>query len=186
MMLAVGVGWSAGEYAHLNASFQNRGKRMDEAVQVLRTLWRGGKIISYHGQYYNFERLVFSPPPLQPGGPPLWVAGDSPRALQRAVRLADGWHPNAMPPETLNERLTAVRPLLMRRPFTVAMRIRLAADAAPSAETLSGSPEQIIARLLAYQAAGLNYAVIQFQAASQPERERAMQTFARQVLPVFR
>jgi alkanesulfonate monooxygenase SsuD/methylene tetrahydromethanopterin reductase-like flavin-dependent oxidoreductase (luciferase family) len=59
IMLAAGVGWSAGEYANLGYNFHNRGKRMDEALQVLRTLWRGGQVISYQGKHYQFERVPF-------------------------------------------------------------------------------------------------------------------------------
>jgi probable F420-dependent oxidoreductase len=184
-MLAAGVGWSAGEYANLGQNFHNRGKRMDECLQVLRTLWRGGRIISYQGKFYNFERLAFSPGPIQSGGPVLWAAGDSPRALRRAVFLTDGWHPNTRQPAELARELKLVRPLIANRPFTVAIRTHMAFGQPNPAMPLSGSVEQVIAKLHAYQQAGLNYAVLDFDGESQAARERAMKTFARQVLPEF-
>lgn len=185
MMLAAGIGWSAGEYANLGYNFHDRGKRMDEALQVLRTLWRGGKVISYKGKYYNFERVAFSPGPLQSGGPVLWAAGDSPRALRRAVFYADGWHPNTHTLEELARELKVVRPLLLNRPFTVSMRAHLTFGEADPLKPFSGSPEQIIERLCAYQQAGMNYAVLDFDGDTQAARERAMQAFARQVMPAI-
>lgn len=186
MMLAAGVGWSAGEYANLGYSFANRGNRMDEALQVLRTLWRGGKIVSYTGKHYSFERIMFSPGTLQPGGPVLWVAGDSPRALRRAVFFADGWHPNTRSPEALDAALKPARRLLLNRPFTVSIRMHVAFGEASLHIPLSGTPGDMVAMLRRYAEAGMNYAVLDFQAGNQAARERAMKTFAKQVLAELR
>lgn len=186
IMLAAGIGWSAGEFAALGYNFRNRGKRMDEALQVLRTLWRGGKIISYKGKYYGFDRLSFSPGPIQPGGPVLWVAGDSMRALRRAVFYADGWHPNIRPPEQLARELSTARPLLLNRPFTVSLRAQVLVGEKDPQIAFCGSTAEILAQLHAYQQAGMNYAVLEFQAGSQAARERAMQVFSREIAPDFR
>ncbi len=65
--LSAGVGWSSGEYFNLGQNFSNRGKRMDEAVQILRLLWSGREVVSFKGNFYHFENLVLSPQPLQKG-----------------------------------------------------------------------------------------------------------------------
>ncbi|HZW03364.1 MAG TPA: LLM class flavin-dependent oxidoreductase, partial [Anaerolineaceae bacterium] len=122
VILAAGIGWSEGEYHNLGHDFHNRGKRMDEALRVLRTLWRGQRTASFKGQYYNFEKVVFSPGPIQSGGPELWVGGNSRAALRRAAYLADGWHPNARGVETLQRMLKGAAVLLGKRPFAVALR----------------------------------------------------------------
>ena len=109
VMLAVGVGWSQGEYANLGYDFHNRGSRMDEAIRVLKTLWSGEESISFHGRYYDFKNAVISPPPIQAGGPPVWVGGSSLAAMRRAVSLGDGWHPNAQSPSALREALQTVQ-----------------------------------------------------------------------------
>ncbi len=184
VMLALGIGWSKGEYANLGYEFTNRGKRMDEGIQVLRTLWRGGRVISYQGRYYHFERAQFAPAPVQPGGPPLWTAGNSPKALRRAALLTDGWHPTTLKPDEIGQMLRVIRPLLAGRPFEVAPRlsISLGGEARPE-QPLSGPPGQVVEAMQAYAAAGVTYMVLQFAAESQPERERAMRLFAREILP---
>jgi len=184
MMLAVGIGWSKGEYANLGYEFSNRGKRMDEGIQVLRTLWRGGRILSYQGKHYNFERAQFSPGPLQSGGPLLWTAGNSPKALRRAVLLTDGWHPVNSSSEEISQMLRVVRPLLAGRPFDVAPRLNVSMGGEPQdGRPLSGSPAQVVEALRAYAGAGVTYAVLHFAGETQPARERAMRAFVREVIP---
>jgi probable F420-dependent oxidoreductase len=185
MMLAAGVGWSAGEYANLGYNFHDRGKRMDEALQVLRTLWRGGRVFSYKGKYYQFEKLVFAPGPIQSGGPVLWAAGDSLRALRRAVLYTDGWHPNTLSPEELERALNRVRPLLANRPFTVCMRTGLRLGEVDPKTPLSGKPDAIIEKLKTYRQAGMTYAVLEFDGETTAARDRAMRSFAQDVAPAL-
>lgn len=181
VMVAAGIGWSEGEYRALGADFRNRGKRMDEAVRVLRTLWRGGRVITFKGQYYPFEKIVFSPGPVQSGGPLLWIAGNSPAALQRAAFLADGWHPDSLTPEQIGERLEGVKRFLGGRPFTVCPRLRVAVNAAPETErTIAGSPAEVAARLEAYRKVGVEYVVLHFEGSAQSQRERAMTLLIRE------
>lgn len=184
-MLACGVGWSRGEYDALGSDFSNRGKRMDEALKVLRTLWRGGRPTSFKGKYYHFADVDFAPAPIQPGGPPLWVAGDSPVSVRRAMLLGDGWHPNQTEAESLARLLQPVRPFLSAgRPFTVCMRLSLRfSEASDPAVPLSGTPSQVAGQLRLLRDAGMNYALIHFKVQSQAERERAMRTFIGQVAP---
>ncbi len=188
VLLAAGIGWSKSEYRNLGSSFSDRAARMDEAIKVLRTLWRGGnRPVSFQGRYYAFEDVVFQPSTVQLGGPPLWVGGNSAAALRRAVLLADGWHANSLPAAALVARLAAVKPLLARRPFTVSMRISLARQPIAGQENaVQGSAEQVTEQLRALQVAGLEYAVIAPVAGSQAERERLLAGFAREVMPVLR
>ncbi len=184
-MLACAVGWSQGEYENLGSNFHNRGKRMDEALKVLRTLWRGGRTASFQGKYYQFTDVDFAPAPIQPGGPPLWVAGDTAIAVRRAMLLADGWHPNHASPAEMARLLEPLRPFLAAgRPFTVCRRMHLRFGSAPDSEiSLSGTPAQVAGQLRAFRDAGLNYALIHFQVESQAERERAMRSLMTQVAP---
>lgn len=189
LIVSVGVGWSKGEYKNLGYDFHTRGKRMNEAIKILRTCWRGQSNVSFHGEYYHFDNMAFSPTPIQPGGPPLWVAGDSQKALKRAVVLGDGWHPNASSPIELKESLHNVQSIIQVRSFTVAVRIGilLGNHHEPEKSTIiSGNNDQIIQQINDYQNAGMNYAVLHFKVNSQSERERAIKQFMQEIAPTFK
>lgn len=186
LILAAGIGWSRGEYENLGYSFTNRGRRMDEALKVLRTLWRGSKTVSFEGKYYSFTDVAFEPQPVQAGGPPIWVAGDSPQALKRAIYYADGWHPHMNTPEELARALEKARSLLGNRPFTVCLRMRAAFTAQPDEETqLSGRAEDMLPILKAFQDAGAQYSILHFIAETQAQREKSMQMFSQAVMPAL-
>lgn len=86
--LGIGTGWMKEEFELLGTDFHTRGKRMNECVEILRTLWKGG-MQEYHGQHYDFDRLEMSPVPAEPV--PILVGGISDIALKRAARIGDGW-----------------------------------------------------------------------------------------------
>lgn len=88
VVLGIGVGWMREEFAMLGQDFSTRGKRTDEMMTVLRTLWRGG-MVEHHGTFYDLPRLEMSPAPSAPV--PIYVGGESGPALRRAARLGDGW-----------------------------------------------------------------------------------------------
>ena len=86
--LAAGVGWMREEYELMGQDFTNRGKRLDEMIPALRALWRGGWV-SWSGEYYQVPEMMIEPHP--PAPVPILCGGESDAALQRAVRLCDGW-----------------------------------------------------------------------------------------------
>ncbi len=189
LIISVGIGWSKGEYENLGYDFHTRGKRMNEAIKILRTCWRGQRIVSFNGDFYRFKDLAFSPTPIQPGGPPLWVAGDSQKALKRAVGLGDGWHPNANSPIELKKSLHDVQSIIQVRPFTIAVRIGilLGDHHEPDQSTIiSGNNDQIIQQIKDYQYSGMNYAILDFKVNSQSERERAIKLFMQEIAPGFK
>lgn len=185
-LLCVSVGWSAGEYRNLGASFEDRGRRLDEAIQVLRALWaaRGTEPVRFQGRYYAFEG-VFAPPPAQPGGPPIWVGGNSPPALRRAARLGDGWHPTGLDPQAFRQGADRFRALRGDRPATLSLRLRLDPTGQDPRATLRGASEAVIATLQAYAEAGLEVAVVTFPGETPQARLEAMARFAEEVMPAF-
>lgn len=89
--LGVGSGWSWEEYAALGVPFEERGRRMDEYLDVLRLVWREAPA-SFDGRFTTFDGLVLNPRPVTDGGPPVIVGGDSAPAMRRAARRGDGWY----------------------------------------------------------------------------------------------
>jgi probable F420-dependent oxidoreductase len=88
--LGVGVGWQAAEYDALEADFDTRGARMDEAIDLLRTYWRD-EHVDFDGDFYTSTAMAMEPKPPQGDKLPIWVGGASPRALRRVGELGDGW-----------------------------------------------------------------------------------------------
>ena len=93
--LGVGVGWQESEYEALEEAFRNRGKRMDEAIHVLRAYWRDEQV-DIEGAYYNSTAMAMEPKPPQGGDLPIWIGGAAERALRRVGELGDGWLANAI------------------------------------------------------------------------------------------
>jgi len=85
----VGAGWSRGEYDAAGVDFASRGRRLDEAIGVVRALWRE-PVVTHAGEFFTLPPVVFEPKPVQ-GLVPVSVGGESPAALRRAGRLGDGW-----------------------------------------------------------------------------------------------
>ncbi len=88
--LGVGVGWQESEYQALGESFADRGARMDEAIDLLRTCWRE-EHVDFAGDHYTVSAMAMEPKPPQSERLPIWIGGNSPRALRRVGELGDGW-----------------------------------------------------------------------------------------------
>jgi probable F420-dependent oxidoreductase len=109
--LGVGVGWQRSEYESLGVAFAERGRRIDEAITLMRRYWTEPSV-TFHGQFYRAEAMGMDPKPVQPGGPPIWLGGDSEAALHRVGRLGDGWMAMADSDEavvTAPEKLATIR-----------------------------------------------------------------------------
>ena len=90
-VLGVGAGWLAEEYAALNVPFDDRGKRLDEYIAVMRALWTGDKA-SFDGDYFHFADCISRPRPVN-GSVPIVIGGHTPVAARRAGRLGDAFFP---------------------------------------------------------------------------------------------
>ncbi len=90
MRLGVGVGWQESEYDALQEQFSNRGRRMDEAIALIRACWSEQQI-DFEGEFYSTTAMAMEPKPPQGANLPIWVGGGSAKALERVGRMADGW-----------------------------------------------------------------------------------------------
>lgn len=124
-ILCVGIG---GEYPKQFEAFgvpiSERGRRADEAIQVIRNLWTQ-PAASHTGPFFQFDGIVMEPKPATAPCPPIWVGGrpggtetgpdGKPRyksrtgAIQRAARVGDGWCPYYMTPETYRASVESVK-----------------------------------------------------------------------------
>jgi probable F420-dependent oxidoreductase len=88
--LGIGVGWQESEYEALGEDFRTRGKRMDDAVRLLRAYW-GDPDVSFESVHYRTVAMSMEPKPPQGGRLPIWIGGNSEPAYRRVGRLGDGW-----------------------------------------------------------------------------------------------
>lgn len=107
LILGIGVGWLAEEFAALGIPFNERGARTDDAVEVLRKAWTGEKV-DHHSRFTNFDRCISRPRPAN-GTIPIVVGGDSEAAARRAGRLGDGYFLGNGSIDHLRSRLDLMR-----------------------------------------------------------------------------
>ncbi len=86
MELGIGMGYAAHEFKGFNIPQSRRVSLTEELVEILRLAWTGERF-SFHGKRYDFEDITVTPRPVQPGGPPLWIAGMSAGSAERAARF---------------------------------------------------------------------------------------------------
>lgn len=92
LRLGIGLGWNPVEYSALNANFHNRGKRVEEQVEVLRLLWTQ-PLVTYKGNWHIIEDAGLNPMPVQ-RPIPIWFGGHAEAVLKRIAMMGDGWMPN--------------------------------------------------------------------------------------------
>ena len=86
-----GIGWSKDEYQASNIPFQNRGKRADEFIQVLKRIWTDD-VVEFKGKYYSIPASKIGPKPVQKPHPPIYLGGFSPNTFSRIVNYdVNGW-----------------------------------------------------------------------------------------------
>ncbi len=90
LRLGLGIGWQESEYDAMGQDFHNRGRRMDEAIAVLRACW-GQDPIDFEGEFYCVEAMAMEPKPPRGADLPIWIGGHSEAAFRRAGRFGDGW-----------------------------------------------------------------------------------------------
>jgi probable F420-dependent oxidoreductase len=93
LIVGCGTGWMKEEFDALGAPpFADRGRATDEYLDAFKTLWTEDAP-KFHGRHVRFDELIFAPKPAAKPHPPIWIGGESPAALRRAVRVGDGWYP---------------------------------------------------------------------------------------------
>jgi len=102
VIAGVAAGYLEGEYRALGADFAGRNDATDDALRAMKLAWSGASV-ACEGRGYRAEGNTMLPAPVQRPHPPIWVGGNSRRALRRAVEHAQGWSPFPLP-ATLGRR----------------------------------------------------------------------------------
>jgi len=106
--LGVGIGWNELEFTALDQTFRNRGRRVEEQIEVMRKLWTE-ELVTYQGEWHKIEAAGLAPMPVQ-RPVPVWVGAFVDAAVERAGRVADGWLVSPMhgPRDDETQRLTDI------------------------------------------------------------------------------
>src|SRR5271165_4806031 len=121
LILGVGVGWLEPEFAALCVPFNERGRRMDEGIAMMRAVWSQDPV-NFAAKYIPavVKDMTMLPQPVS--HIPMWHGSRSEAAHRRTVRIGDGWHGSQVTPEQAGE---VVRRLRRDRPepdFTISVR----------------------------------------------------------------
>lgn len=88
--LGLGVGWHREEYDALEVPFGERGRRMDEGIELMKQLWVRDRV-DFSGRFYRVDGMAMAPKPVRRPHPPLWFGGTTRPAFRRVVRHGVGW-----------------------------------------------------------------------------------------------
>lgn len=92
VIVGMGAGYQKAEFSALEADFDDRGSRFDEAITAMRMAWKGS-VVQHNGPHFPANGNVMLPRPAQRPGPPVWIGGNSHAATRRVCDVGDGWLP---------------------------------------------------------------------------------------------
>jgi probable F420-dependent oxidoreductase len=206
LIVGVGVGWMHEEFEALGLPpFEERGAVTDEYIRAFKELWTSDDP-SFDGQYCRFSDISFLPKPEQKPHPPIWVGGESRRALRRTVELGNGWYPiSANPrfplgePEQLVARLQLLAAYAQeagRDPAEIEIIYRTpdyqltkdgmeAGSSAGGRRPFVGNADEVAADIRRYEAMGVGSLVLSLDRLSRTldDMLRHMEALATQVWP---
>lgn len=108
VILGIGAGWLKEETEVMGTNFRLRWKRLRETVEALRILWTHPEP-SYQGELVQFPPVYCNPKPVQKSGPPIFLGGHVPKALERVARSYDGWCPLSNDPADYKKKVEIIR-----------------------------------------------------------------------------
>jgi probable F420-dependent oxidoreductase len=213
LIFGVGVGGeNPKEFELCGVPHRERGARVTEGIDVVRTLWRDTPA-SFDGRFTRFTSVSIDPKPVQKPMPPIWVGGRSDAALARAGRQGDGWVSYVVQPERYGQSLDKIRAAAAaagrsldgfaaahlafitvgrdhetaKAAWVKSLSVRYAQDFGPLAGKygIIGTPEQCAEQLEKFRAAGCNYFVMNPIGEPEDEREQ-LERIAADILPRFR
>ncbi len=104
VIMAVGLGSDPRDCVACGIAPEERAKRMEEGVQVLRKLWAGPHV-THEGRFYKFTDVTIEPRPAK-GSLDVWIGGKSELAIKRTARYGDGWFPSFVTPQEFQDGMT--------------------------------------------------------------------------------
>ncbi|MSQ40675.1 MAG: LLM class flavin-dependent oxidoreductase [Dehalococcoidia bacterium] len=200
------------EWAHAGVPRTQRAGRLEEVVQIMKRLWTE-EVVTFQGRHFTLDNVRLEPRPYRPKDIPIWLnchyRTDSDAQLERVVRLGDGFIAITDQPPEYAQVVQQVRGRAqeagrdgdsLARAFYMTVNLNADPEAAWReadafirayygvnfwAETWGpfGRPEAVAQRMREYAQAGAQHLIVRF-ASLDPLGQ--LETFAREVLPIFR
>ena len=189
IVTAVAAGWMDGEFALLGADFQQRGRLLDEWLELADAVFAQmpGRV-TFQGDFFSVDGWL-APTLVRPGGPELWVAGVSQATVRRAARTGV-WHPVALPRDELRPLAAELRE---RRPdgrIVLRIGVSLRPEAEPGSDergrhAIAGPPQVVAERLQEYVDDGCDGFVVNLEY-DRPGLVERVHEFGAEVGPALR
>jgi len=180
LVLGVGVGTLAEEFALLGVPFTDRGPRYEDGIRALRAAF-GRQRPTYEGTHHRFADVVVDPCGVQ-ADVPIWLGGRSARSLRRALELADGWDPFGLALPALEAMLARARDTAAwagrRQPFDLVLPLDEQLDPTDAAER-----RRLLERLERYRALGATIVHLRFRHTSLAHYLGQLEAVAADVAP---
>ena len=164
LILGIGAGYLKAEFDALGVNFKQRGARSDEYIDAMRVLW-SSENPQYSGRFVNFSGIQSRPLPVQAGGPPIVVGGNSDAALSRAVTKGQGWYGFAFDLDTTVSALAGLEKAAQEndRPASLGeLEISITPRAPLTQEELKKYEDLGVSRLILLQTGQTEEALVQF------------------------
>ena len=169
LRIGLGIGWSPDEYEATGAPWNTRGKRADECVNALKSIWTTDPV-EIEATGFRVAKSIINLKPIQKPHPPIYMASFTPAAMKRVAREANGWFPVGFPLSgigTTFEQLKTMAQQAGRDPksFELIVRGNVEFTSAPSKERadFTGSFNQVAADIETTKKLGAHELVIDVQ-----------------------
>jgi probable F420-dependent oxidoreductase len=187
VLYGAGVGWLEEEADAMNMPWDNRGKRADEHIEMMRAIWTApDDLMEWHGPYFDLPPMDPRPQPVQ-RPIPILIGGHSDPALDRAARLGDGWIAASMSPERFREHRDKLFRLTEGYGRDPSQLILVNSTSVPVAdgELSPSATAEAVGVLEQYQSLGVNHLNLGTGATTRASAIAALEVLGERVLPGF-
>jgi probable F420-dependent oxidoreductase len=168
MILGTGSGHVEAESRVLGLDHASRARRHDEYLRLIAAFLETEEL-EFHGEFFDFGPTRTLVRPVQRPRPPIWVGGNSRRAIRRAAELGDGWLPSAVPPDDLRRGVAELERACERagrehRPdlaVSLPSTFRMAGGPPGGRRPVTG-PDEVLDELGRYAEVGVGLVVLAF------------------------
>jgi len=195
VIMGLGAGYLEGEFEALGAVFKGRGAVMDEAVEVMKLAWTGNPVF-YDGKHFKAQGNIALPVPAQSPHPPIWVGGNSERAMRRVAEGLDGWSPfpvrgrmservrtDVIADATdLKRKIGELRAMAEQAGRTAPLDVTFVPFALTMQSKERPAAEAIVEELVDFAAAGVTWSVVALPCDTRVQYLENVEWFAREVM----